>query len=462
MASENPNRLVDKRLLGPALVLLIVLGSSQPSFPYPAQATTSTAKGSPVFRIVYFRVRSIPLAMDAPTYRNIYSVTSENRQEVQLTEDNHSFGSVTSPDGTKIAYIHMKSSGCEGCLYPPEYEMNLMNADGTQPHPIADIDGPMSISWSPDGMSLAYTRFLGFANPIPPFSPRLSSQTAVDMPSALDSPLYLLPLDGSSPPRLLNDRALGGLKWSPDGKWVAYLCAVNQGDSHTRFNLCLSETMPKGESRVLAQAVPRRRYSWSPDGMHLAYFTFNGHGLTLNIAGTDGATPRSLTETKGLPEAPEWSRDSRRIVFSDRDSKNTAVFLINADGSGKTRLTDPKLHASRPFWSPDGKHIVFTSFTHDKPQVYMMSDDGSGVRELTHDKKIGCMTDAWTEESNLLFLQCGQFSSPFNMGTKYLNLYTLAADDPNGRPSALTTDGAIGISIAPIGDAKEPTPEKSR
>ncbi|MGB2590020.1 MAG: hypothetical protein WA853_16250 [Candidatus Acidiferrum sp.] len=206
----------------------------------------------------------------------------------------------------------------------------------------------------------------------------------------------------------------------------------------------------------------RKHYYWSPDGVHLAYFSFNGHVLTLNIAGTDGATPRSLTKTKVLPEAPEWSRDGRRIVFSGKDSKNEAVFLINADGSGKTRLTDPKLHASSPSWSPDGKHIVFTGVIHDKAQVYMINDDGSGVRQLTHDKKIECWTDAWIEESNLLLLQCGQLSNDSYSGIKHLNLFTLAADDPNGRPSPLTTDGAIGMSIARIRDAKAPSPEKSR
>ena len=462
MPSEDPIRLGRKLPLGLALVLLIVLGSIQPSFPFPEQSIPSIAKVSPVFRFVYFRVRSIPLAMDAPMYRNIYSVTSENHQEVQLTEDNHSFGPALSPDGTRIAYIHLKSSGCEACLYPPEYEINLMNADGTQPHPIADIDGPMSISWSPDGKSLAYIRFPGFANPIPSFSPRLSSQIAVNMSPRFDSPLYLLPLDGSSSPRLLSDRVPGGLKWSPDGKRVAYSCHVKQDPSRSAFHLCLSETMPNGDSKVLSEAVPRERYSWSPDGMYLAYFTFSSHAFTLCVIGANGSNPHSLTETKGFPETPEWSWDGRQIVFSGKESKNTAIFLINADGSGKTRLTGPKLHASRPFWSPDGKHIAFTSISHDKPQVYVMNDDGSGARELTHDRKIACWTDAWMEKGNLLLLQCEKLSSSFNMGITYLNFYTLDAEDPNGRPRPVTTDGAIGISIAPIGDAKERSPGESR
>jgi Tol biopolymer transport system component len=462
MLSENPICPAQRVPLVFALILLIAFGSRQLSFPHAAQSPTLTAKGSPVFRFVYFRMRSIPFAMDAPTYRNIYSVTSENRREVQLTEDNHSFGPVQSPDGTKIAYIHIKGSGCEGCLYPPEYEINLMNADGTQPHPIADIDGPMSISWSPDRKSLVYARFPGSAIPRPAFSPSLSSQTATDMPSVLASPLYLLQLDPSSPPRLLSDQAVGDFKWAPDGNWVAYSCHVKQDGSRSAFHLCLSATKANGESGVLSEGVIRGHYSWSPDSMHLAYFAFNGHALTLNIVGTDGATPRSLTETKGFPEAPEWSQDGRRIVFSDKDSKNTSIYLINVDGSGKNRLTDPKLHASTPFWSPDGKQIVFTGVTHDRPQVYMMNDDGSGVRELTHDRKIGCWTNAWIEGSNLVLLQCGQHSNLSYVGITYLNFYTLALDDPNGRPSPLTTDGAIGISIAPIGDANGLGPEKSR
>jgi Tol biopolymer transport system component len=461
MLSDNPNRLAHKLPFGPALILLIVFGSSQSSFTYPGEVTTSTAKGSQESRFVYYRVSRIPLAMDAETYTNIYSVTSENRQEVQLTADNHSFGPVQSPDGTRIAYVHMKGPGCEGCLYPPEYEINLMNADGTQPHPIADIDGPMSISWSPDGKTLAYTGLPVLANPVPPFSPRLSSQIPTDRPRAVDSHLYLLPLDGSSP-RMLTDRVLGDFKWSPDGKWIAYLCAVKQDDSHTGFHLCLSATKANGESRVLSEGEVRGAYSWSPDGMHLAYFTSNTHAFTLHVAGIDGSTPRLLIETNNLPEAPQWSPDGRRILSSRGKSRNTTIFSIDADGSRGTPLTDPNLHASSPFWSPDGKRIAFTGVAHGQPQVFIMNDDGSGVRELTHDKKIGCRTDAWIEESNHLLLQCGQRSSFSYMGVTNLNFYTLATDDPNGRPSPLTTDGAVGISIAPNGDATGLSPEKSR
>lgn len=461
MPSGDPNRLALRLPSGFAVVLLIALGATQTSFPYPNQSTSSTASGRRVFRLVYYKVRSIPLAMDAPTHTNTYSVTSEDRQEVQLTEDNHSFRPALSRDGARIAYVHIKGPGCEGCLYPPEYEINLMNADGSQPHAIADIDRPISISWSPDGKTLAYFGFPMLADLVPGFPPELSAQIAMGMQRAVDPRLYLLPLDGPSPPRLLTDRALGDFKWSPDGKWIAYLCHAKQDLSQSAIQLCLSATTPNGESKVLSEGVPRGRYSWSPDGAHLAYFTSSKSNFALYVAGADGATPRLLTETKGFPGEPEWSRDGRRIVFSGKESKKAAIFLINVDGSGKTRLTAPKLQASRPFWSPDGKQIAFAGGAHGEPQVYIENDDGSGVRELTHDKKIGCRTDAWIEESSLLLLQCGPRSNLSYMGVTNLNFYTLATDDPNSRPMQLTTGGAAGISIAAVGESNEPSSKGS-
>lgn len=432
-----------------------------------AQSQTSVSSNRPVIRFVYYRAKTFALAMDAPTYKNIYSVTSEGVAERQLTEDNHSFYPVLSPDGSKLAYLHIKADTCESCLIQAEYEIYVMNVDGTDAHFVASIDRPMTISWSPDGKWLAYGGFLVVSDAQGRLVPELSTRSDRGGSFTLDSQLYLLQLDSAASPRLLTEKATGTLnpfKWSSDGNWIAYSCHGPQGGSQRDFHLCLSATGQRSELRILPEsAVFPAGYSWSPDGTQLAYYSSNKNAYTLFLVRTDGSAPRALTVVKGFPGALQWSPDGRQVAFVDREGSNGLVYVMSADGSGKTRLTEPKLNASNPMWSRDGKRIVFTAVSHDIPQVHLMNADGSQVMVLTHDRKLGCRNVAWLGESNLLLLRCGQPAEFLNAALLTVNeyFYLLADDDPAGRPRRLIEGDAIGITFAPnkLAHESSPTPD---
>jgi hypothetical protein len=159
-AQRSPTATLPTFLLRDAGTLLFLLASNALCLLAVAQfKPTGTLSSSPTFSFVCYRGRSLPLAMDAPVYKNIYSGTTEGVGEKQLTHDNHSFNPVLSPDGARIAYVHIRPDTCEGCFKPAEYELFLMNADGTDPHSIAELDGPVTIGWSPDSKALAYGKF---------------------------------------------------------------------------------------------------------------------------------------------------------------------------------------------------------------------------------------------------------------------------------------------------------------
>ncbi|MBZ5541053.1 MAG: hypothetical protein LAN61_11105 [Acidobacteriia bacterium] len=404
----------------------------------PAQVNSPNVAPSQVFRIVYDRMRNVPLAMDAPLFKNIYAINSDGSGEEQLTEDNHSFNPVLSPDGTKIAYIHIKPETCEGCLLPAEYEIYVMNADGTGPHVVAGMVGPdAKICWSPDEKTLSYTGFPVESNQNVPFAP--------------ESPLYLVQLGSTASPRLLSHEIGDTFEWSPDGKWIAHGCPAPQKDSRSRIRLCLSETGKGEHFKVLPEGAFPYGFSWSPDGTRLAYVVAGKNTSALFVAGTDGSPPKSLTEVNSVIIAPQWSPDGKQIVFSDSGHGKRAVYVMNADGAARQRLTDPKLRAASPMWSPDGKQIVFTGVVHDRPQTYLVNADGSELRIVTHDEKMGCRNIAWLRDSRLLLLRCGypQPSPTFPMAASNENLYVVAVD-PAGQPRQLTKDGIGAISFAPV------------
>jgi Tol biopolymer transport system component len=441
------------------LVGVVLTSWCPPAF---SQAKPSNDQGSTAVKFVYYRVeRRIPLAMDAPLHKNIYSVTTENADERQLTRDGHSFYPVLSPDGTRVAYLHVTQDTCENCLVPPRYEVSVMNADGTDPYTLASIDKPVLLSWSPDGRTLVY----GTAAPVIrlldlglPVWDSMSEWAGLDSSTY---PLYQVESDGDTPARLLTENAAGPfnkLEWSPDGKWVAYICRSPQGTNKFRSHLCLLGTEQQPESRFLTDgALSLERYSWSPDGTGIVYSVFDPQSnkvqkdaYKLFVVRVDGSAPRLLTTSNG-GRTPQWSPDGKTIAFCDREKKKSLIDVINADGSGRVRLTDPKLNASDPIWSADGKEIAFTAPVHGRLQVHLMNFDGSQLRVLTRDRKLSCSNVTWLRNTHLLLLRCGKTVAP--LGAKFGTFvdgayYLISADDPVGTPRQLAQQGAMAISFA--------------
>lgn len=453
-----------------SLFAAVVLTSLCPSAIAPARSSNDQSSSVAV-QFVYYKVARIPFATDAPPRKDIYSVTTENAEEKQLTRDGHSFNPVLSPDGTRIAYVHVTADTCENCLVPPRYEVNVMNADGSQPRSLVSVERPVLLSWSPDGRTLVYggvahvlrRRGLGL--------PDLDSMSEMAGFYSLAYPLYEIKPDGDTPARLLAENAAGPLnklEWSPDGKWIAYICRSPQEANKPRFHLCLSGTGEQAESRFLTDgAVSLEGYSWSPDGTEIGYSVFDAQAnkvhkdaYQLFVARADGSAPRLLT-TSNDGRRPQWSPDGKTIVFCDRERNKSSIDVINTDGTGKARLTDPKLNASDPIWSAGGKEIAFTAPVHGKLQVHLMNFDGSQLRVLTHNRKLSCSNVIWLRNTRLILLLCGQTVAPFDakFGT-FVNgeYYLISADDGVGTPRQLAQQGAMAISFALEAQLKEPKP----
>jgi Tol biopolymer transport system component len=86
--------------------------------------------------------------------------------------------------------------------------------------------------------------------------------------------------------------------------------------------------------------------------------------------GSEGDTPRVLTDPSFFAGYPDWSPEGDRIVFNTYDlsyfqttTKAANLYTIHPDGTGLTQIThfgERDTRATQPGWSPDGKQIVFT------------------------------------------------------------------------------------------------------
>jgi Tol biopolymer transport system component len=85
--------------------------------------------------------------------------------------------------------------------------------------------------------------------------------------------------------------------------------------------------------------------------------------LSLSLVQPDGTGLILINPTRDRDEHyPRWSADGRRLLYVAGDSKRPQtrqVWVMNADGSDAHPLTAGIGGVAMPAWSPDEKHVVF-------------------------------------------------------------------------------------------------------
>ena len=203
--------------------------------------------------------------------------------------------------------------------------------------------------------------------------------------------------------------SVGDPRISPDGRRVAYVVTrIDEEANAYRTAIWVSSLDGSEESRQLTTGT-RADHSprWSPDGRWLAFVSNRdgedekkAHG-ELYVLPADGGEPRRLTESKEGVDAVAWSPDSSRLAFTRRDrdeaydeeddrrraprrftrvffklngvgwigDRRNHVFVVGVDGADERQLTEGDCENSQPSWSSDGSHIVFTSMRGDRWDV---------------------------------------------------------------------------------------------
>jgi TolB protein len=237
--------------------------------------------------------------------------------------------------------------------------------------------------------------------------------------------------DGSGQTTLIDDKAVMGYRWSPDGESIAVLTEVCEKDCiETTHILWVMRPDGSGLSMLSRDGgIP----SWSPDGRSLAFTSRDYEFLIINA---DGTNARGFLGSN-LSSQPAWSPDGTRIAFIDVE--NNGIWLINPDGSGLVKLTGD---TGVPVWSPDGSKLVFSWF-HPTPGtggIGVINRDGSGRSDLTN----GFDSDPrWSPDGSRIVFRREFVSGGLNAGS---DIFVMNADG----------SGQTNISNAPGTDDQEP------
>jgi serine/threonine-protein kinase len=293
-----------------------------------------------------------------------------SRQRSVLVED--ATGAVITPsgqlvftrDGIVMAAAFDAGSGQVGGAVPlPESvvvdqqgiaQLNV-SADGTLVYVPADPEAPPSV--------LGWTSRTGDFSEIAPL-PTGTNSVAMSP----DDKLAVLSGYGTSKvsifdlarkvstPLDLRGRQVESVTWHPDGK------RVTLGGAY----LSLLDPDTLTETRLTPIGRPKRFPSWTADGLHVAYMTFEPSNDIYMVSLKPGAKevdgdPRPLIATVAAEGDPAIAPNGHWIAYrsrSDRSNGRNDVYIARfPDGTGRVQVTSNG--GGTPFWSAKGDELFF-------------------------------------------------------------------------------------------------------
>jgi Tol biopolymer transport system component len=286
--------------------------------------------------------------------KDVFLIDSKSTGERRLTsdlQDDHS--PVWSTDKKMVAY---QSAG-----------VKVMNSDGSEAQ-LLDSMGSLPL-WAPDSKVIAYSVTRGQGEQI-----------------------YLINSDGSNKKKLSDDEVARGMRWSPDGKTIAYIRGNNVTHG-SGWGLATINVASGNITDLTNEQGQPRSLSWDNTGQFLTYALWERGPpqmsylkkveLGSRIVETIQAIELDFQQVYHGFLNPQWSPDGSKIGFASDMEGEQQIYSINPDGGGLANLT-PDDNTSEFSWSPQGDKLAYScQGVGETTDICIMDADGANKKNLT-------------------------------------------------------------------------------
>jgi TolB protein len=148
---------------------------------------------------------------------------------------------------------------------------------------------------------------------------------------------------------------------SPDGKWLAMTCALQDRPGRRIYIVPAGG----GKPRMITANPNSYFHSWSPDGKTILFTRPDRGMLNIYSIPAGGGSETALTASTGVSDDPDFSADGQWIYFNSDRAGGMQIWRMRPDGSHAEQVTfdDRRNWTAHP--SPDGKSILILSYASD-------------------------------------------------------------------------------------------------
>ncbi|HVE48646.1 MAG TPA: Tol-Pal system beta propeller repeat protein TolB [Casimicrobiaceae bacterium] len=255
---------------------------------------------------------------------------------------------------------------------------------------------------------------------------------------------------------------------------IAYI--TKQG---SRYALQVADADGFDPQTIVASNEPLLSPRWSPDGMRIAYVSFEQKKPVVYVQSLATGQRNAVANFRGSNSAPAWSPDGRRLAVTLTRDGGSQLYLMNADGSDVRRITQTNAIDTEAYFLPNGQSLLFTSDRGGSPQIYRLNIGSGAVERLTFEGSYNVTPRPLPDGRGMVFVRRdgGRFQlAIMDFASRQTQVLTAGPQDespsvaPNGKLviyaneqggrgvlAAVSTDGSVKQRlVSPATDVREP------
>jgi dipeptidyl aminopeptidase/acylaminoacyl peptidase len=230
-------------------------------------------------------------------------------------------------------------------------------------------------------------------------------------------------------------------RWSPDGKYLAFLSARDEG----KTQIWLLNRAGGEAQRLTNTPQDVQDFVWSPDSRRLCLVLRDASREELEAAGEkvkDEEAGEKTTREKKKAQPP-WVIDRLQFKADEigyLDRRRTHLYVFDLAAKTLTQVTGGDDDDSQPAWSPDGKHLAFTSNRTADPDrnynndIWVVSadnsDKGAHLEQITTNPGDD-NSPAWSPDGKWIAYVTQLEPKLFDYATKHLAVSSATGGEAN-------------------------------
>lgn len=366
-----------------AIVGLVVTGPARPSKRHFVQPVVPTSNAGKILLLSDGQIQQLDVQANGPVASTLRPAVP---RQTALSAQCARYEQTVSPNNHKVA-IRVY---CTDQTYTEVLDVATGEVHNVQP--ATDYPESHFLGWTPDGGSaVLWTGTMGEAAQIVTVDLENGQATPLNTPAytydAAISPandrilyvvtkgldwggeLWMMDRDGSNTKKLLQEpeHIIAFPRWSPDGKWIAYIRMIDTNIPFTVGELCFADGDGQNRHCLAQDSAPAdagRGYSpvWSPDAKQVAFVgrenpddtqanEYND-ALISNIflADPQTGTARHLTNYQNvMTDGIVWSPNGQQLAFRKTENGLSDIWVIDI-ASGELLQVTHSGDAAWPAW----------------------------------------------------------------------------------------------------------------